>query len=53
MKSIDSYFKHVSKRTFNALQNVHREKARDAEEEKQKQADLSAQIRLAEMKAKH
>lgn len=53
MKSIDAFFKPVSKRTFKALESVRKEKARDAEEEKQQQVDSIAQERLVEIQVHH
>ena len=52
MKSIDSFFKPVSKRTLAAMQNVCKEKSRDADDRKQKEVDLTEQQNLNEIKVK-
>ena len=48
MKSIDSFFKPVSKRTLAAMQNVCKEKSRDADDRKQKEVEQN----LNEIKVK-
>ena len=50
LTKIDSFFKKVGKRTFEAMHSVHRAKEHDLVEKQQEDFDLAAQEKLAELK---